>query len=196
MRKLLLLICLFFAISAEAQESQYYKHSISVGAGLWVRLGAEDHSYNDPNHLLYEANGKYSPIPSISYQYMMSPHWSLGGTASMLNWHRKIKYIESGETADKKSETMLSVMFTARYYWRTRNWVRIYSSASVGLGYDWEKRYDWEKSLQHLEDRERILPCGQLTPLGIEVGNGHLIGFGELGLGMTGWLRAGIGYRF
>ncbi len=23
-----------------------------------------------------------------------------------------------------------------------------------------------------------------------------LIGFGELGLGMTGWFRAGIGYRF
>ena len=43
---------------------------------------------------------------------------------------------------------------------------------------------------------QKICPSWQLTVLGIEVGKGRIIGFGEFGLGATGWLVGGIGYRF
>ena len=37
---------------------------------------------------------------------------------------------------------------------------------------------------------------GHITLLGVEVGNKHLIGFGEFGVGALGLFRGGIGYRF
>jgi hypothetical protein len=140
----------------------------------------------------YDEKRHNGPITSVTYQYMMNRHWGLGATASLLYYNKKMVYSDTGETADKMSETALALMFTTRYYWRTKNWVRVYSSASVGFGYDWEKKYKTWKG----NDSQKIIFCGQISPLGIEVGKYRLIGFGELGLGMTGWFRAGIGYRF
>ncbi len=171
-----------------AQEAPSYLHSINVGVGLWASFGAEDPGFSD--NTLYEERGHRSPISSVTYQYMMDKHWSVGATASMLYYQRKMKYVSDGSTADKKSDTLLSLMFTTRYYWRTKNWVRIYSSASLGLGYEWEKKY------KKWSDSEKMVLCGQISPIGIEIGKHRLIGFGELGLGMTGWVRGGIGYRF
>ena len=113
---------------------------------------------------------------------MMNRHWGLGATASLLYYNKKMIYSDTGETADKMSETALALMFTTRYYWRTKNWVRVYSSASVGLLLDWEKKY----KTYNWKDSQKIFPSGQISPLGIEVGKYRLIGFGELGLGMTG----------
>ena len=140
----------------------------------------------------YDEKRHNGPITSVTYQYMMNRHWGLGATASLLYYNKKMVYSDTGETADKMSETALALMFTTRYYWRTKNWVRVYSSASVGFGYDWEKKYKTWKG----NDSQKVIFCGQISPLGIEVGKYRLIGFGELGLGMTGWFRAGIGYRF
>ena len=188
MRKFTMLFMMTFALCAGAQETPSYKHVINVGIGLWAPLGNQYTGYYDA--MQYEEKRHNSPIPSVTYQYMMNRHWSLGASASLLHYSQKMKYNATGETADKKSETMLALMFTSRYYWRTKNWVRIYSSASLGLGYDWQKKY------QRQGDSQKIVFSGQISPVGIEVGKYRLIGFGELGLGMTGWFRAGIGYRF
>ena len=189
MRKLATLLMMVFALNAKAQQTPSYQHTIDLGIGLWIRghtdAGVIDNrSYDEKRH-----NG---PIPSVTYQYMMNRHWGLGATASLLYYNKKMVYDDTGETADKMSETALALMFTTRYYWRTKNWVRVYSSASVGFGYDWEKKYKTWKG----NDSQKVIFCGQISPLGIEVGKYRLIGFGEIGLGMTGWFRAGIGYRF
>jgi hypothetical protein len=189
MRKLATLLMMVFALSAKAQQTPSYQHTIDLGVGLWISgptvPGVIDHrSYDEKRH-----NG---PIPSVTYQYMMNRHWGLGATASLLYYNKKKVYDDTGETIDKMSETALALMFTTRYYWRTKNWVRVYSSASVGLLLDWEKKYKTYNG----KDSQKIFPSGQISPLGIEVGKYRLIGFGEIGLGMTGWFRAGIGYRF
>jgi hypothetical protein len=189
MRKLATLLMMVFALSAEAQQTPSYQHTIDLGIGLWIP------GHTDPgviDHRSYDEKRHNGPIPSVTYQYMMNRHWGLGATASLLYYNKKMIYTDTGETADKMSETALALMFTTRYYWRTKNWVRVYSSASVGFGYDWEKKYKTWKG----NDSQKIIFCGQISPLGIEVGKYRLIGFGELGLGMTGWFRAGIGYRF
>ena len=189
MRKLATLLMMVFAFNAKAQQTPSYQHTIDLGVGLWISgptvPGVIDHrSYDEIRHK--------GPIPSVTYQYMMNRHWGLGATASLLYYNKKMVYDDTGETIDKMSETALALMFTTRYYWRTKNWVRVYSSASVGFGYDWEKNYKIWKG----NDSQKVIFCGQISPLGIEVGKYRLIGFGELGLGMTGWFRAGIGYRF
>ena len=189
MRKLATLLMMVFALNAKAQQTPSYQHTIDLGIGLWIP------GHTDPgviDHRSYDEKRHNGPIPSVTYQYMMNRHWGLGATASLLYYNKKMVYDDTGETIDKMSETMLALMFTTRYYWRTKNWVRVYSSASVGLGYDWEKKYKTWKG----NDSQKIIFCGQISPLGIEVGKYRLIGFGEIGLGMTGWFRAGIGYRF
>lgn len=189
MRKLATLLMMVFALSVKAQQTPSYQHTIDLGVGLWIP------GHTDPGVIgnrWYDEKRHNGPITSVTYQYMMNRHWGLGATASLLYYNKKMIYTDTGETADKMSETALALMFTTRYYWRTKNWVRVYSSASVGFGYDWEKKYKTWKG----NDSQKIIFCGQISPLGIEVGKYRLIGFGEIGLGMTGWFRAGIGYRF
>ena len=189
MRKLATLLMMVFALNAKAQQTPSYQHTIDLGIGLRIP------GHTDPGVIgnrWYDEKRHNGPITSVTYQYMMNRHWGLGATASLLYYNKKMIYSDTGETADKMSETALALMFTTRYYWRTKNWVRVYSSASVGFGYDWEKKYKTWKG----NDSQKVIFCGQISPLGIEVGKYRLIGFGELGLGMTGWFRAGIGYRF
>ena len=175
-----MLLPLFPMNNAQAQEAPSYRHIVSAGVGLWPVIG----------HYLMDEEQKHSLILSANYQYMMNRHWSLGGTISMGRWRQYMRYIDSGEIADKKGDSFLTAMFSTRYYWRTKNWVRTYSGISFGVGYGWEEKYDpWP-------DEHKITPSWQLTMLGIEVGKGRIIGFGEFGFGMTGWLVGGIGYRF
>ena len=127
-----------FALNAKAQQTPSYQHTIDLGIGLWIP------GHTDPgviDHRSYDEKRHNGPIPSVTYQYMMNRHWGLGATASLLYYNKKMVYDDTGETIDKMSETALALMFTTRYYWRTKNWVRVYSSASVGFGYDWEKKY-------------------------------------------------------
>ena len=191
MRKLATLLMMVFALNAKAQQTPSYQHTIDLGIGLWIPGPVDPGPVEIDNRSYHEKKHDW-PITSMTYQYMMNRHWGLGATASLLYYNKKKVYSDTGETIDKMSETMLALMFTTRYYWRTKNWVRIYSSASVGFGYDWEKKYKTWKG----NDSQKVIFCGQISPLGIEVGKYRLIGFGEIGLGMTGWFRAGIGYRF
>lgn len=183
------ILLLFTVNNAQAQEAPSYRHIVSADIGLWPAIGHYD-PYYDLERNLQDGENAHSPIFSVNYQYMMNRHWSLGGTISMGGWRQYMRYIDSGEIADKKGDTFLAAMFSTRYYWRTKNWVRTYSGISFGMAYDWEKKYDtWN-------DEQKICPSWQLTVLGIEVGKGRIIGFGEFGLGATGWLVGGIGYRF
>ena len=190
MRKLILLTALFFTLCAEAQDTLLYRNAVSIGIGAWARMSADYPGDYDIENNLCEEYPKYSPIFNVGYRYMINRHWGVGTTASLFYSSRKKKYIDSGETADKKSETLLAMMFTARYYWRTKNWVRVYSSVGAGFCYEWDKNYMRTDYHTHLRS------SWQVSPLGIEVGKGHLIGFCELGLGWAGWLQGGIGYRF
>jgi len=121
MRKLATLLMMVFALSAKAQQTPSYQHTIDLGIGLWIP------GHTDPgviDHRSYDEKRHNGPIPSVTYQYMMNRHWGLGATASLLYYNKKMVYDDTGETIDKMSETALALMFTTRYYWRTKNWVR------------------------------------------------------------------------
>jgi len=72
-----------------------------------------------------------------------------------------------------------------RFNWLRRDLVKMYSSIGVGF-----------LAGQDMYDEFLILPVGQVSPVGIEVGR-KVFGFCELGIGMlyTG-AKAGIGFRF
>ena len=193
MKQLIILLFALFSLSAEAQDLPKYRHQIFIGIGTgacrpW--FGHEEPGMYDLSKNIYEENSHDSPVLNLGYLYQSTPHWAFGGNLGLVGWHQKMKYIDSGATYDKKGETFLSAMFSTRYYWRTKDVVRTYSGAGLGLSYIWEEKYEpWA-------DTQKVMVAGQLTFLGIEVGKGHLVGFAELGWGIKGWLHGGIGYRF
>jgi hypothetical protein len=70
-------------------------------------------------------------------------------------------------------------MPTVRFSWFYRDAVQMYSSVSLGVVTDFDELMVW----------------GDATLFGCSFGR-KFFGFAEVGMGMGGWLRGGIGYRF
>lgn len=203
MRKLISLICVLFALSAEAQETPVYRHLFSIDIGYWslhdfkpetycsdydLQWGYGSHAYHNAQ---YYKEATYHPaLVDVNYRYFKSKHWAFGITAGFHTYYQKGKEIASGKTVHEERETNLSIIGSARYYWRTMNWVRTYSEIGIGPCFHWEKGFYDEKY------KKELGPIAHLTILGIEVGKGNIIGFGEFGIGTFGIFRGGIGYRF
>ena len=116
---------------------------------------------------------------SLSYTYH-DRHWlQYGGTAVFGVSTRWRKSSITGEKLDNLSYYSLSIMPTVRFNWFYRDAVQLYSTISVGLVTDFDEVYPW----------------GDLTLVGCSFGR-KFFGFAEVGMGMAGWLRAGVGYRF
>lgn len=79
----------------------------------------------------------------------------------------------------RRDRCLFSVMPTVRFNWFYREKVQLYSSVAVALVTDFDGAYLW----------------GDVTLVGCSFGR-KFFGFTELGLGMSGWGRAGVGYRF
>ena len=116
---------------------------------------------------------------SLSYTYH-DRHWlQYGGTAVFGASTRWRKSSITGEKLDNLSYYSLSIMPTVRFNWFYREAVQLYSTISVGLVTDFDEVYPW----------------GDLTLVGCSFGR-KFFGFAEVGMGMSGLLRAGVGCRF
>ena len=166
------------------------KHDLRIGVGTvsLPTLLALDEGHVDPvlNFRRDMANADTYLTPrnfvgnySLTYTYQDRKWLHYGGqvvfgasTRSRLNAHT------NGEI-DNMNNYVLSVMPTVRFSWFYREAVQMYSSVSLGVVTDFDEAYVW----------------GDATLFGCSFGR-KFFGFAELGLGMSGWLRAGIGYRF
>ena len=202
MKQLLVWIGVLVALSAKAQEKQDFRHlfSIDVGVGSLYDVRHDDYVYDigpmlygsrDYHQAQYYKDNTFHPaLVDVNYRYLDSKHWAYGVTAGFHTFYQKWREIATGSTYRESRETNLSIMVVGRYYWRTKNWVRTYSELGFGVRTRWEKGfYDESYKVNHGV-------TGHITLLGVEVGNGHLLGFGEFGVGALGLFRGGIGYRF
>lgn len=207
MKQLISVIYVLFALSAQAQEAPRFRHMLSLGIGTTTIY--DIHFGDEPDYLVgdywyppyygadtYHSSQSYiddtyhPALVDVSYHYQSSKHWSHGFTLGLHTRYQKERSVSSKKAINQERETNLSAIASARYYWRTKEWVRTYSELGMGITRRWEKeRYDDSYS-------GSLLLTAHITALGIEVGNGPLIGYGEIGLGVFGCLRAGIGYRF
>ena len=77
----------------------------------------------------------------------------------------------------------VGALLTVRFEWLRREWVQMYSAVGVGAAI-------------HIERANGMLwPMGDITLWGMSVGKGFY-GFIEIGEGISGSARAGIGFRF
>ena len=116
---------------------------------------------------------------SLSYTYQERRWLQYGGMATFgasTCWRRDVA---TGEKIENLSQYCLSIMPTVRFNWFYREAVQLYSSVSVGVVTDFDSAYLW----------------GDATLLGCSFGR-KFFGFAEFGLGISGWARAGFGYRF
>ncbi len=166
------------------------KHDIRVGIGtvslptlLALDEGYDDY-YRDFRRDMQFADTYLTPRRfvgnySLSYTYHDRKWLQYGGQVVFGASTRSRKDAQTGNKIENQNYYVLSVMPTVRFNWFYRERVQMYSSVSLGLCTDFEDLYVW----------------GDMTLFGCSFGR-KVFGFVELGGGMSGWLRAGLGVRF
>lgn len=166
------------------------KHDIRIGVGTvsvptLLALEEWNHDYS-PNFRkdMAEADTYLTPRKfignySLTYTYHDRKWLQYGGQVMFGASTRTRKDSTTGAVTENLNHYVFSVMPTVRFSWFYREKVQMYSSVSLGVVTDFEDLYVW----------------GDATLFGCSFGR-NFFGFAEVGLGMGGWLRGGIGYRF
>ena len=116
---------------------------------------------------------------SLSYTYHDRRWLQYGGTVSFGASTRWRRDAATGEKVENLSRYALAVMPSVRFVWFYREKVQLYSSVSLGVVTDFDDAYIW----------------GDVALVGCSFGR-KVFGFVELGGGMTGSARIGLGYHF
>ena len=116
---------------------------------------------------------------SLSYTYHDRRWLQYGGTVTFGASIRWRKDAVTGQKIENLSRYALAVMPSVRFVWFYRENIQLYSSISLGVVTDFDDAYVW----------------GDMTCVGCSFGR-KVFGFVELGGGMAGSARIGLGYRF
>lgn len=177
------------------------KHDIRIGVGSWgfVSNAFIENSRHIGNYLpsdfdsnIVKADTYLSPryfianyTASYTYHHL---HWLQYGATVSFGASVQSRY---NSITDAKIENLnsyaIGIMPTARFVWLLRNKVQMYSSISLGVGIRINNKYTPRYF--------NVLPTYDIAAIGCAFG-GKFFGFVELGSGMTGIARAGLGYRF
>jgi hypothetical protein len=133
-------------------------------------------------------------IKPISHKYTTGPlwvgaalnitkRWDLGGSLIYDRFWQD--YVEG-----KISGSYCSMQAMVRFNYVNRDWVRFYSSLSVGGHLVTHK-----EELSVLERKSELVPDMHFNCLGLSVGK-TVFGFAEFGIGARGLISGGVGYRF
>ncbi|MBO5813582.1 MAG: hypothetical protein J6R13_03610 [Alistipes sp.] len=168
------------------------KHDIRVGVGTLslptILMLDEGDYYEDvdrnfadqmANADTYRTARRFIGNYTLTYTYQDRRWLQYGGTVAFGASTRKRKDIHTHKEIENLDRYMLSVMPTVRFSWFYRERVQLYSAVSVALVTDFDGLYLW----------------GDATLFGCAFGR-KFFGFAEFGVGMSGWCRAGIGYKF
>lgn len=198
-RILIYLAAMLFPIIVSGQEStpeKKYDHQMRFGIGgypvtewfmysvSWCDCGPMPPSLNriywDSESPLYSTG----PI-SAEFSWLFKDWFTFSLTTAVnVTWENSYDSI-NGRRTGVEVGALAYVVPQCRFNWLRRDLVKMYSSIGVGF-----------LAGQDMYDEFLILPVGQISPVGIEVGR-KVFGFCELGIGMlyTG-AKAGIGFRF
>ena len=169
------------------------KHDLRLGAGsvslvssvfLQRDIDYQNGNMNDLRNEVLEANTYLSKAIftgpySLSYTYH-SRNWLMyGGTVSFAAATMSSRDNYTKEKVRNYNSYMVSVMPTVRFVYLYRENVQLYSAVSLGVVFG----------------NDLVIPWGDATLFGCSFGR-KIFGFAELGAGVGGWGRVGIGYRF
>lgn len=169
------------------------KHELRLGAGsfslssillLSREIDFQNRNINDLRNEILEADTYLSKkmfrgIYSLSYTYHSRNWLQYGGTVSFAATTLSSRDNHTDEKVKDFNSYMVSVMPTVRFVYLYRDKVQLYSGVSFGL----------------VVSTDYIVPWLDATLFGCSFGR-NFFGFAEIGAGLGGWGRLGIGYRF
>lgn len=190
-KTVLYFMLLAMPILASAQDNKY---QVRIGWGgypvtemflygiSWCDCGPSDISLFD---IYWDSNGPIYTTGSMSaeFSWLLKDWFTVSLTGAVnLTWQNSFDAV-TGKRTGTEYGGVAYLMPECRFNWLRKDLVKMYSSVGVGVMVCPEFYY-------------YVLPAGQISPVGIEVGK-KVYGFCELGIGLmyTG-AKAGIGFRF
>ena len=127
----------------------------------------------------YKTPQRFWGAYSFSYAYHTRRWFEVGATVTYAFTTQQRRYVEDDSLIENMNGHALSAMATFRFNYFYREKVSLYSAVSVGFAGGTGLAFPWMDA----------------TLFGCTFGK-NVFGFAELGLGLGGWGRVGIGYRF
>lgn len=187
------------ALRRERWRDRIDMHDLRLGVGsvnlsTFIMLGDDwfgccDESYRyDFRDQMLDSKTYLSPERlwgtfSLSYTYHSRRRVQAGVMATFAAVTQRRRDVFTDRTVENLSRYSFSVLPVVRLLWLHRPAVSLYSAAALGVAVAIET------------DDTRMLPWYDVSLIGCTFGR-RLFGFAEIGAGMSGMFRVGIGYRF
>ena len=123
-----------------------------------------------------------TPI-SVEYNYYVKRWLTVGGRATFTSLYNEVRNIATDERLYANGSYAVGLILNVRFEYMRREYVQMYSAVGLGLA----ARFEYNRGI--------MTPMYDLTYFGILVGK-SVYGFAEIGAGLSGCARAGIGFRF
>lgn len=123
-----------------------------------------------------------TPI-SVEYNYYVKRWLTVGGRATFTSLYNEVRNIATDERLYANGSYAVGLILNVRFEYMRREYVQLYSAVGLGLA----ARFEYNRGI--------MTPMYDFTYFGIVVGKGFY-GFAEIGAGLSGCARAGIGFRF
>ena len=207
MMKYIFIICLFIAIVSTAYTQKKYEfkphHEINLSQGIFPLIPSLFSGWGTgccmPNSTLdaytnaLYAKGETITTGAISVTYMCNTRkwFSYGGSVSFYGIYQKKYNRVTDEVVGRDYNQSFSTMGLARFIYLNREFVRLYGTIGLGIGFN--------KETDQLENKDlsdsQFFPAINFSPFGIQIGK-KLYGLMECGYSANGIFLAGIGYKF
>ena len=164
------------------------------------------HKFDNGGHTEYEFDPddglafafRITPVFSFNYHYRLTK-WLWVGAMGNYAYYKHLTDLPLHTNAISTQRTIncLTLMPELRFSYLNRPHVTLYSAVAAGASLFFGKQL-YEKQYEGLywEKINKVYPSCQLTAFGVRAGGEHLFGSFELGVGMKGFVSAGIGYAF
>lgn len=131
----------------------------------------------------YRSPQYFTGVISFSYAYQLRRWLQLGGTVNFAAVTDSYRHCVTNEKMRDNNTYLGSIMPTVRFTYLNHEKVQLYSAISLGV------------TIVGDTDYSELGPCYDATLFGCAFGK-SVFGFVEIGNGIGGWGRVGIGYRF
>lgn len=141
----------------------------------------------------YYGNKTYLPSFNLNYMYQVKRWFAVGAILTYTGTRQSYYSIRNDRKTHNNRNHYYTFIPTVRFDWFNRPRVKLYSGLGVGIGYHSEKLSRISEGMVYKYTELYLAP--EVTFFGLTVGS-RLYGFGEIGLGLDGIVRGGIGYKF
>ena len=187
-------------ISTEATTYVYtgWKHNLRISASMPGLLSAlftthkvesssditsSTHSAELADVRYYKTMNHYFPGINIEYSYGINKIIHVGAKLTCAGTMQSVRHCATSELLYRDDNLAIGAIVNLRFDWLRKRNVQMYSSIGLGLA----ARFSFNNNI--------LVPMYDATYVGASFGR-SLYGFVEVGGGISGLIRTGIGYRF